>query len=242
MSDSDPEFSTTHWSTILAAGQTPSPAAERALERLCRGYWYPLYAYVRRQEHDVADAKDLTQEFFVRFLEHNYVRRACRERGRFRTFLLTSLKHFLINEWKGANSLKRGGGQKTFSLDEEQAEQRFAADLFVEQSPDALYDQRWGMALLQQALDRLREELTAEGKAASFDQLKDFVWGGKPVGSYASVAESLGMSEGALKVAVHRLRQRFGELLRAEVARTVSTPVEIDEELQYLITVLRSIS
>ncbi len=221
------------------AGQEHSPAARQALERLCATYWYPLYAYVRRQGHAAADAQDLTQDFFARFLEHKYVQLANPDRGRFRTFLLTSLKHFLVNEWNKANCLKRGGGQKTLSLDEERAEERFAAEPVTEQAPDMTFDQRWATTLQEHARAQLREELATSGKAESFEQLKGFVWGGDDTTSYAAVAGRMGMSEGAVKVAVHRLRQRFGELLRAAVARTVATPADIDEELRYLIAVMR---
>lgn len=232
-------FDTTHWSVVLKAGADDSPQAAEALARLCRAYWYPLYAYVRRQGYSMEDAQDLTQEFFARLLEHNYLRSADRKRGRFRTFLLTSLKHFLINEWKRANREKRGSGQRILSLDEEMAESRFTAEPAVDQPPDALYDHGWAAVLLERALVALRTELERSGKRDLFDRLKVFVWGGKNALSYAAMAEQLGMTEGAVKVAVHRLRQRYGELLRAEVAQTVTTPVEVEEELQYLVAVIR---
>lgn len=233
-------FATTHWSVVLDAGQDDSPQAAGALEWLCRTYWYPLYAYVRRQGHNPVDAQDLVQEFFARFLERNYLRLADRNRGRFRTFLLTSLKHFLINEWSKANCEKRGGRQSLLSWDKELAESRFAAEPAIEQAPDALYDRRWAATLMERSLAALRKEFEQSGKQDLFDRLKVFVWGEKNSISYAAMAEELGMTEGAVKVAVHRLRQRYGDLLRTEVGRTVATPAEIDEELRYLISVIRS--
>lgn len=233
-------FATTQWSAVLAAGEDSSPTSRRALEQLCATYWYPFYAYVRRQGHSFADAQDLTQEFFARLLDRKYLRLADRNRGRFRTFLLTSLKHFLINEWSKVNREKRGGGQKILSLDEEMAESRFAAEPAVDRPPDALYDWGWAAILLERTLAALRAEFKESGKQDVFERLKVFVWGEKNAMPYAAMAEQLGMTEGAVKVAVHRLRQRYGELLRAEVAQTVTTPVEVDEELRYLVSVIRS--
>lgn len=233
-------FATTQWSAVLRAGEDSSPAARQALEQLCTTYWYPLYAYVRRNGHRPHDAQDLVQEFFHRFLERKYLRHADRNRGRFRTFLLTSLKNFVINEWTRANREKRGGGQKVLSLDEEMAESRFAAEPAVDQPPDALYDRGWAAILLDRALAALRGEFERAGKQGLFERLKIFVWGEKNALSYAAMAEQLGMTEGAVKVAVHRLRQRYGELLRVEAAQTVTTPAEIDEELRYLVSVIRS--
>ncbi len=233
-------FATTHWSAILMAGGDSSPVARRALEQLCHAYWYPLYAYVRRQGHNVEDAQDLTQEFFARLLEHKYLRLADRNRGRFRTFLLTSLQHFLINDWKKTNRDRRGGGQIVLSLDEEMAESRLAAEPALEQPPDALYDRGWAAVLMDRALTALRTEFEQAGKADLFDRLKVFVWGEKNALSYAAMAQQLGMTEGAVKVAVHRLRQRYGDLLRAEVAQTVTTAVEVEEELRHLASVIRA--
>jgi RNA polymerase sigma-70 factor (ECF subfamily) len=233
-------FVTTHWSVVLHAGQKDSPQAVEALEELCRAYWYPLYAYVRRQGHDASDAQDLTQEFFARMLEQNYLKLADRGRGRFRTFLLTSVKHFLINEWKKTNRKKRGSGREILSLDHEMAESRFAIEPAVDQPPDALYDRGWAGILLDRALAALRAEFEQSGKLELFERLKVFVWGEKNAMSYGAMAEQLNMTETAVKVAVHRLRQRYGELLRAEIAQTVATPVEVEEELRYLVSVIRS--
>jgi RNA polymerase sigma factor (sigma-70 family) len=233
-------FVTTHWSVVLHAGRADSPEAAKALEQLCCAYWYPLYAYVRRQGHAASDAQDLTQEFFSRMLEENHLKLADRGRGRFRTFLLTSLKHFLINEWKKANRQKRGSGRERLSLDHEMAEARLVVEPAVDQPPDALYDRGWAGILLDRALTALRTEFEQSRKRDLFERLKIFVWGEKSAISYAEMAEQLSMTEGAVKVAVHRLRQRFGELLRAEIAQTVATPVEVEEELRYLVSVIRN--
>jgi RNA polymerase sigma factor (sigma-70 family) len=232
-------FSTTHWSVVLEAGREGSVEAAQALERLCSGYWYPLYAYVRRQGHTPHDAQDIVQDFFAYFLERNYVRRADRAHGRFRTFLLTSLQHFLINQWRKTNREKRGGSQRIVSLDEEMAESRFAGEPAIEQPPDTLYDRGWAAILLERALTALREEFERSSKLDLFERLKAFVWGEKNALSCAEMGAQLGLSEGAVKVAVHRLRQRYGELLRAEIAQTVATPAEVEEELRYLASVIR---
>ena len=165
-------FATTHWSLVLAAGGEESPEAARALESLCSAYWYPLYAYVRRQGRSQEDAQDLTQEFFHRFLERHYLRLADRNRGRFRSFLLTSLKHFLINESAKANREKRGGGQQTLPLDEEMAESRFAAEPSVSQPPDALFDRGWAGVLMDRSMDALRAEFEKSGKVSTFERFK----------------------------------------------------------------------
>jgi len=222
------------------AGGDSSPAARRALEQLCASYWYPLYAYVRRQGHGIEDAQDLTQSFFARLLEQKYLRLADRNRGRFRTFLLTSLKHFLNNDWKKTNREKRGSGQKVLPLDEALAESRFLSEPAIVQPPDALFDRGWAAIILDRAMTALRAEFERSGKLGTFEKLKVFVWGEKSALSYAAMAEQLTMTEGAVKVAVHRLRQRFGELLRNEVAQTVSTPAEVNDELRYLVSVIRN--
>jgi RNA polymerase sigma-70 factor (ECF subfamily) len=232
-------FATTHWSLVLAAGGAESPATSQALERLCAAYWYPLYAYVRRQGRSQEDAQDLTQEFFRRLLAHNYLRFADRNRGRFRSFLLTSLKHFLINEWAKANSEKRGGGQRTLSLDEVIAESRFAAEPAVSQPPDALFDRGWADVLMERAMAALRAEFEESGKLPTFERFEVYAFGQKSALPYLEMARELGMTEGTVRVAMHRLRQRYGDLLRAEVAQTVATPAEVNEELRYLVSVIR---
>jgi RNA polymerase sigma factor (sigma-70 family) len=213
-----------HPTRSVPHSRTSSPQAADALASLCRSYWYPNYAYVRRQGRTVEDAQDLTQEFFAHLLGRNCLRLADQNRGRFRTFLLTSLKHFLINEWQRANREKRGRGLKLLSLEEEMAETRFTVEPVTEQPPDALYDRGWAAVLLERALAALRAEFERSGKQDFCDRLKVFDWGEKNGLPYAAMAGQLGMTEGAVKVAVHRLRQRYGELLRAEVAQTVATP------------------
>jgi RNA polymerase sigma-70 factor (ECF subfamily) len=232
------DFTTTHW-TVVRQAAGDSPQARAALETLAHRYWYPLYAYVRRNGHSPHDSQDLTQAFFARLLERGYLELADRNQGRFRTFLLASLKNFLINEWKRENRQRRGGGEKVLSLDEETAEMRLASEAFVEQPPDSLYDRGWAATLLERAMTALREEFEQSGKLDLLERLKVFVWGDKSALSYAEMAVQLNMTEGAVKVSVHRLRQRYGELLRAEVAQTVSTPDEVKEELTYLLSVIR---
>jgi len=233
-------FVTTHWSEVLAAGETPSAESRAALERLCRTYWSPLYSYVRRSGHGSEDAQDLVQEFFARLLGKGYIANARSERGKFRTFLLTSLKHFLINEWTKAKRDKRGGTQVFLSLNDSSAESQVAAEPAAEQSLDEFYDRGWAAVLLQRAMKALETEFEESGRQALFQRLKGFVWGEQSGMSHAAMSEQLGMSEGAVKVAVHRLRQRYGELLRMEIAQTVATPVEVDQELRYLASIIRS--
>ncbi|MBI2929871.1 MAG: sigma-70 family RNA polymerase sigma factor [Verrucomicrobia bacterium] len=233
------EFATTHWSVVLAAGDPAAPRATEALEQLCRAYWYPLYAYVRRAGHSVEDAQDLTQQFFARLLEKNYFALANRERGRFRSFLLTSLKNFLANEYHRETRLKRGGGQALVWLDSADAEQRFASEPIDADTPETLYEQRWALTLLEAALSRLREEYTASGRGPLFDLLKPYVWGEKNAATYSEIAAQLDLTEEAVKKAVQRMRQRFRDLLRAEIAQTVTTVGEVEEELRHLIQVLR---
>ena len=232
------KFDTTHWSVVQAAGRNSSTGSRRALEELCRNYWYPLYAYVRRQGNNPEDAQDLTQEFFSRFLEKESFKLADRERGRFRTFLLTSLKHFLVNEWTKKRAIKRGGGEPVFSLDEEAAETRYSFEPADNLTPEKLYDKQWATALLEQVAGRLREEYAGFGKLAQFEQMKDLLRGDKSEVPYAELARRCGISEGALKVAVHRLRHRYQEMLHAEIAQTVSSPSEVEEELRYLVELM----
>jgi RNA polymerase sigma factor (sigma-70 family) len=232
------QFATTHWSAVLAAGETTSSRSSAALEQLCRTYWYPLYAHVRRNGHGPEDAQDLVQEFFARFLGQHSVRRADRSRGRFRTFLLTSLKHFLINEWNRANREKRGGGHRLISLDAEATETRFLAEPADERSPDKAFERRWAMVVLDRVLEQLQAELTAVGRGQVFEELKSFLTGEEHESSYAEIGRRLGMTEGNLKVTVHRLRHRYRELLRKEVSLTVEVPEAIDEEIRYLIAAL----
>jgi len=231
-------FATTHWSIVVRAGQTDSPQSRGALETLCRAYWYPLYAHVRRQGHGVEDAQDLTQDFFARLLEKNYLRKADRSRGRFRTFLLTSLKHFLVNEWKQTNRQKRGGGRHIISLDAEETENRFLAESADERSPDKAFDRRWAIMVLDRVLDQLQAEFVVAGRGQVFEELKSSLTGENGESSYAEIGRRLGMTEGNLKVTVHRLRRRYRELLRKEVAQTVDDPEAIDDEIRALFSAL----
>jgi len=224
----DGEFTTTHWSVVIEAGSAQSPDATQALERLCQAYWYPLYIFVRRQGYSPPDAQDLTQAFFARFLEKKSFALADRNRGRFRTFLLASLQNFLANEWVRERAARRGGFDRVISLDEQRAEQRYVAEPVDHATPDRLFEKGWAATLLEQVLARLRKEYAGPEKNALFEALKTFIWGEKSGMSYAEIGTQLKMSEGAVKVAVHRLRQRYRELLRDEVAQTVSSPDEVD--------------
>lgn len=227
-------FATTHWTVVLAAGQRHTPQSDGALEQLCKSYWFPLYAYVRRRGHSKPDAEDLTQAFFARFLEKNYLAGLSAERGRFRAFLLASLKHFLANEWDKSQAQKRGGGAMPLSLDWETADTKFQVAATDEPSPDAAFDREWALALLAKVIQRLQAECEAEGKAKLFAQLKMFLMAGKGESAQAEVAKTLGMEEGAVRVAVHRLRKRYRALLREEIANTLSDPALVDEEMRAL--------
>jgi len=224
---------------VLAAGHDSVPGAQAALEKLCRTYWFPLYAFARRQGNSPEDAQDLTQDFFSRLLEKNYLATVHPDRGKFRTFLLKSLKNFLVNEWKRAGRLKRGGGVEFLSIDTNEAEELYAAEVPDKFNPDAEYETQWAVTLIEQVLTTLRQEFDAADKGRLFEELKGFIWGDKTIASYAAIAGQLNLTEGTVKVAVHRLRRRFRELLRAEVANTVARPEEIDVELRHLISVLR---
>jgi RNA polymerase sigma-70 factor (ECF subfamily) len=231
-------FSTTHWSLIAAAGAETSPHAHAALEALCRRYWFPLYAYVRREGVDQHDAQDLTQEFFTRFLDKDYLGDVSRERGKFRSFLLASLKHFLANQWDGARAKKRGGGSAILSLDFQDAEERYRREPADMWTAEKLYQRRWAVELLSGVLERLRAEAVARGNERFFDAVKDNIAGFDARG-HAEVAGALGMTEGAVKTAVHRLRRRYRALLREEISQTVSDPAQVDGEIQQLFTALQ---
>ena len=235
-----PVFATTHWSVVLNAGQHDSSQALVAIQKLARAYWYPLYAYVRRRGNDAHTSEDLTQEFFARVINRHSFARVDRNRGRFRSWLLGAMNHFLAHEWEKARTQKRGGGVATIPLDEAQANERYERHLATESTPEKLYDQQWAFAVLERAANRLRANYFAEGRPEIYDRLKAFVSGESAVPSYAEAALQLGLSEGAVKSAIHRLRQRFQELVREEVAQTVCTPGDLDDELRYLIAVIRS--
>lgn len=227
-------FATTHWTVVLAAGQRHTPQSDAALEQLCRNYWFPLYAYVRRRGHPKEDAEDLTQAFFARFLAKNYLAGLSAERGRFRAFLLAALKNFLANEWDKSQRLKRGGGQVALSMDWETADTKFQVAATGEPNPEQAFDREWALALLAKVIERLQAECAADGKAKLFEQLKIFLAAGKGEAAHGEVARALGMEEGAVRVAVHRLRKRYRQLLRDEIANTLSDPAMVDEELRAL--------
>jgi RNA polymerase sigma-70 factor (ECF subfamily) len=233
-------FAETHWSLVLAARRGgDSTRAGDALAKLCQAYWYPLYAFVRRQGHTPHDAQDLTQEFFARLLEKNWLADVDRAKGRFRSFLLAAMKHFLANEWDKSKALKRGGGVHNFiSLDAESAESRYALEPADTVTADKLYERRWALTLLDATLARLRAEFVADGKAKQFDELKFTLTGGRGDTPYAELAAKFGMSEGAVKVTVHRLRQRYCEVLRAQIAETVGSAEEVEAELRHLFAAL----
>jgi len=237
-SDRQEWFVTTHWSVVLEARDQRSPQAAAALEQLCRTYWYPLYAYVRRRGYGEHDAQDLAQGFFARLVERNYLEAVGRQKGKFRSFLLAALNHFVSDEWDRARAEKRGGRETFISLDDQTAEDRYRQEPADELSPERIYERRWAMTLLDQVLRQLEAEFAATGRLRLFEQLKVFLLDEKGVGSYAETAARLEMTEGALRVAVHRLRQRYGELFRDEIAHTVASPDEIEDEVRHLLSVL----
>ena len=231
-------FATTHWSVVLAAGQGDSPQAIEALERLCRTYWYPLYAYVRRRGYQPQDAQDLTQGFFAALLTGKYLGQANRARGRFRTFLLTAFGNFLHNEHDRATALKRGGGREIVSWEAHTAEGRYAQEPAGGLSPEQIYEKRWAATLLERVLARLRDESIDAARRELFDQLKPHLWGEDEATPYAQLATRFNLTVSAIKVTVHRLRRRYREVLREEIAQTVADAAEIDGEIQYLIRVM----
>lgn len=231
-------FVTTRWTMVLSAPRRSSPDSDRALAELYQAYWYPLYAYVRRRGHGREDAEDLVQAFFARFLARNYLTGLAAERGRFRAFLLASLKHFLANEWDRSRALKRGGGQVHLSLDWQDADQRFHPDPADPSTPETVFDQEWALALLNRVVARLGEECARDGKSALFEQAKGFLAAGADAVPYADAARALGMEEGALRVAVHRLRRRYREVLREDIAQTLADPAQVEEELRSLLAAL----
>jgi len=232
-------FATTHWSVVLAAGNSGTPGAGAALERLCQTYWPPLYAYLRRFGYSPEEAQDLTQDFFAHFLQGNCFSRAEPRRGRFRSFLLTCLQHYTrdLHDWRSA--AKRGGGEPVLSLDRERAERGYAAEPMEQSTPERVFEKRWATTLLENVLNHLGAEFARTGKREFFDQLKGFVWGEQGTTPVRQISTDFGVSESAVRVTVHRLRQRFRELLRLEIAHTVTEPAEIDGEIRYLAQVLR---
>lgn len=237
-SDALRAFATTHWSVVAQAARRSSPEAARALATLCETYWYPLYAYVRRRGYRVEEAQDLTQDFFALLLEKDRLEKADRERGKFRTFLLASLQHYLANEWRKAGAQKRGGHGTTLSLDLERGEDRYRREPIDDWTPERIYERRWALTLLERALEQLRDEYHASGKGELYEALKPQFGGESPLASYAEISARLGMSEGSVKTAAHRLRRRCRELLQAETAHTLANPDEADDELRELFRAL----
>jgi RNA polymerase sigma factor (sigma-70 family) len=231
-------FTTTHWSVVLAAGKNTSLDSEAALEKLCRAYWYPLYAYVRRQGHSPHDAQDLTQGFFARLLDKNYLAAVAPEKGKFRSFLLAALKHFLANERDRAQTIKRGGKQTFVSLDEETAENRYKLEPATNLTAAMIFERRWALAVLEEALQKLRVEFITSGREAQFNRLKPFLEGDVGRGDYQVAAAELNVTPGAVAMSVQRLRQRYRELVRLEVSQTVADPSEVDPEMRHLLAVL----
>jgi len=235
-----PVFVTTQWSRVLDASHRTSPEGAEALASLCQDYWYPLFAHVRRRGVGPEDAQDLTQAFFERLLEKRWLRDADPARGRFRTFLLTALNHFLANEWDKSQARKRGGGLQRVSFDTQTAETQFQLEPQSRVTPETEFNRRWALALLDRVLQQLREDYEADGKERLFEQLKDTLEGGRSEVPHVQLALQLGMSEGAVRVAAHRLRQRYRELLRLEISRTVDTVEAVEAELRELFAALGS--
>ena len=232
------EFATTHWSVVLAAHQGSSMAAGQALESLCRAYWYPLYAFVRRSGVDPEDSRDLTQEFFARLLAKGWLSVADPARGRFRSFLIASLKHFLANEWHRTRRLKRGGGRALVGLDVVDAEQRYGAEPRGPATPEQLYDRQWASTLVARAQDRLRDEFETGGRADRFAILEPTLVGDLTSLPYAELSAQLGVTISAVKSMVQRFRKRYGELVRDEVAQTTGSVGDVEAELAHLLAVL----
>jgi RNA polymerase sigma factor (sigma-70 family) len=233
-----PAFVTTHWSVVVSAGRNDTTRARDALARLCQVYWHPLYSYVRRLGHSPHDAQDLTQEFFARLLGKNYLAEADESRGRFRSFLLGAFKHFLANEWDKARAQKRGGGQIPIPIDAAVSETAYGYEPADNVTADKIFERRWALTLLAEVLRRLREEQVRDGREKLFEALKPTLTEASGTVRYAEIAVMLGMSEGAVKVAVHRLRQRYREILRAEIGETVAGPGEVEDELRSLFAAL----
>ena len=231
-------FTTTPWGIVLAARQGNSLEAADALETLCRSYWYPLYAYVRRRGYNAEAAQDLVQEFFARLLAKNYLQSVNAERGKFRSFLLASLNHFLANEFDRSHALKRGAGQTIISLDDEDAEERYRLEPADGLTPAMIFERRWALTVLEDALRKLRTEFVTSGREPQFERLKGFLEGEVGRGDYDVAAKDLKVSRGAVAMAVQRLRQRYKDLVRAEVADTVADPAEVEPELRHLMAVL----
>jgi DNA-directed RNA polymerase specialized sigma24 family protein len=229
-------FATTQWSIVLTARDGTATQARGALESLCGSYWYPLYAYIRRRGHSAEDAGDLTQAFFADLLARDFLDGIDRSKGRFRSFLLASLEHFLARERDKAHALKRGGPVRPLSLDAEEAERRYQHEPADRRTPEVVFEQRWGLTVLERTMERLRAEHAEQPQR--FERLKSCLTDSAPT-HYRTLASDLGTSEAAVKTAVHRLRARYGQLLRDEIAQTVADPSEVDDEVRYLLGVIQ---
>lgn len=236
----DRRFDTTRWSLVLAAGQGGSGTSREALARLCESYWYPVFAFVMRQGHGADEARDLTQGFFARLIERNDIADADPSRGRFRSFLLSACQHFLCDERDRDLAKKRGGGRPPISIDAAEAELRYRRALSHEETPERLYQRQWSLTLLAGVFDGMREQYAADGRERIFDRLKGFLTADAAAGTHAEAARDLGMSVAAVKVAVHRLRRRYGDSLRRHVADTVASDLHVDDEIRHLIEALGS--
>ena len=232
------EFRTTHWTVVLAAGESGSANATAALEALCRSYWFPVYACARRKGCSPEDAEDLTQEFLAELIARGDLAGVSPARGKFRSFLLACLNHFMAKEWRAHRTLKRGGGQTLLPLDVALAEDRLLGAAGASLEPERLFDQHWAYAVMEQAISSLREEMAEAGKGTIFEELKVFLTTVAEAGDYNGVAERLHLAPEAVATAVHRLRKRYRELVRATLANTVATPLELEEEMHYLLEVL----
>ncbi|MEW4527219.1 sigma factor [Maioricimonas sp. JC845] len=232
-------FATTRWSLVVAAGDGSSAESERALEELCRTYWYPLYAYARRCSASRDDAADLTQEFFARLLEKEYLQAADRQKGRFRSFLLTVFKRFLSKERERAAALKRGGDRRRYSFDVEAGERRYLHEPAGNVTPEALYERRWALTLLERVMELLRDDYAFRGRLEFFETCKPFLTGADDAATYADVAPRLDMTDSALRVAVHRMRERYRTILRNEISQTISDGDSVEDELNDLRAALR---
>lgn len=231
-------FATTHWSVVLQAGQPKDPGYKQALEALCRSYWFPLYAYLRRNGYNNQQAEDYTQAFFCRLLEKHVIGMADSKRGKFRSFLLSTLKHFLSDEYDRAQAQKRGGGRKLLSIDFTAAENQYALEPAYSLSPEKLFDKSWALTVLERTMSRLKAELTAQNKQDLFDHLKIYLTSEKDSIPYREKAAEMNLTEGNVRTAVHRLRRRYRKLLRDEIAQTVTADNQVDEEIDDLFNAL----
>jgi RNA polymerase sigma-70 factor (ECF subfamily) len=234
------KFQTTSWSLVLASVQNPLVDSRPALARLCETYWNPVYAFIRRSGYDPDQAQDLTQGFFTLLVEKNFLEVADPQRGRFRSFLLTAVKRFLCNEYDRTCALKRGGGHTSLSIDVANAEAWYAPTATDPQTPQTLFERDWALSLLERAMERLRTEFSSGGKGGQFDSLAPFLNRDSTCARYEQLAEQMGVTAGALRALVHRMRRRYRDLVRAEIADTVAAPEDVDDEVRFLLSTLTS--